>query len=69
MKRPLDMALSSMSTMFAVTPKTNTRAHFVRPELVAQVGFGEWTRDGLLRHPVFHGLRIDKDPKKVGRAP
>jgi bifunctional non-homologous end joining protein LigD len=54
---------------FAVTPKTNTRAHFVRPELVAQIGFGEWTRDGLLRHPVFHGLRADKDPKKVGRTP
>jgi bifunctional non-homologous end joining protein LigD len=54
---------------FAVTPKTNTRAHFVRPELVAQIGFGEWTRDGLLRHPVFHGLRVDKDPKKVGRTP
>ncbi len=54
---------------FAETPKTNTRAHFVRPELVAQIGFNEWTRDGLLRHPVFHGLRVDKDPKKVGRAP
>jgi bifunctional non-homologous end joining protein LigD len=54
---------------FAVTPKTNTRAHFVRPELVAQIGFGEWTRDGILRHPVFYGLREDKDPKKVTRAP
>jgi len=54
---------------FAETPKTNTRAHFVRPELVAQVGFTEWTRDGILRHPVFYGLRIDKDAKKVGRAP
>ena len=35
-------------------------AHFVRPELVAEIVFGEWTRDGHLRHPVFHGLRTDK---------
>jgi bifunctional non-homologous end joining protein LigD len=53
---------------FAVTPKTNTRAHFVRPELVAQIAFTEWTRDGVLRHPVFLGLRIDVDAKQVGRA-
>ena len=34
--------------------------HWVRPELVAQIGFTEWTRDGLLRHPRFTGLRSDK---------
>lgn len=41
--------------------------HFVRPELVAQVGFTEWTRDGKLRHPRFLGLRQDKSPFEVVR--
>jgi bifunctional non-homologous end joining protein LigD len=35
---------------------------WVRPELVAQVSFTEWTVDGKLRQPVFLGLRHDKDP-------
>ncbi len=43
-------------------PKTS---HWVRPKLVAEVKFGEWTDDGLLRQPVFLGLRTDKDPKDV----
>ena len=42
-------------------------AHWVRPELVAQIGFTEWTRDGKLRHPRFLGLRRDKDPGEVVR--
>jgi bifunctional non-homologous end joining protein LigD len=40
---------------------------WVEPELVAQVAFGEWTRDGRLRHPRFLGLRDDKRPKEVVR--
>jgi DNA ligase D-like protein (predicted ligase) len=42
-------------------------AHWVRPELVAQVAFGEWTRDGKLRHPRYLGLRTDKSPDEVVR--
>jgi bifunctional non-homologous end joining protein LigD len=42
-------------------------AHWVRPELVAQIGFSEWTRDGMLRHPRFQGLRNDKPAKEVVR--
>lgn len=41
--------------------------HWVRPVLVAQVGFTEWTPDGRLRHPRFLGLRDDRDPGDVGR--
>jgi bifunctional non-homologous end joining protein LigD len=41
--------------------------HWVEPELVAQVGFTEWTRDGRLRHPRFQGLRTDKRPADVIR--
>lgn len=42
-------------------------AHFVRPELVGEFGFTEWTRDGKLRHPRFLGLRTDKPAKDVHR--
>jgi bifunctional non-homologous end joining protein LigD len=42
-------------------------AHWVRPELVAQVGFAEWTSDGRLRHPRFQGLRVDKQAEEVVR--
>ncbi|HWD81965.1 MAG TPA: non-homologous end-joining DNA ligase, partial [Kribbella sp.] len=44
-----------------------SRVHWVKPELVGQVAFSEWTRDGQLRHPRFHGLRDDKDPHEVVR--
>jgi DNA ligase D-like protein (predicted ligase) len=40
---------------------------WVEPELVAQVGFTEWTADGRLRHPRFLGLRDDKPAGKVVR--
>ena len=40
---------------------------WVEPELVAQIGFSEWTRDGRLRHPRFLGLRDDKDAREVVR--
>ncbi len=42
-------------------------AHWVRPQLVVQIGFTEWTRDGKLRHPRYQGLRTDKDPDDVVR--
>jgi DNA ligase D-like protein (predicted ligase) len=40
---------------------------WVEPELVAEIGFSEWTRDGRLRHPRFLGLRDDKPARKVVR--
>ena len=40
---------------------------WVRPELVAQIGFAEWTRDGRLRHPRYLGLRDDKPAREVVR--
>lgn len=43
------------------------RATWVRPKLVCQVAFMEWTTDGGLRHPVFLGLREDKKAKAVVR--
>lgn len=41
--------------------------HWVKPELVAQVKFTEWTDDGKLRHPVYLGLRRDRDAGHVTR--
>jgi bifunctional non-homologous end joining protein LigD len=41
--------------------------HWTRPELVAQIGFAEWTNDGRLRQPRFLGLRDDKRPAEVVR--
>jgi bifunctional non-homologous end joining protein LigD len=43
------------------------RAHWVRPVLVGEVRFTEWTRDGRLRHPAWRGLRPDKGPDDVVR--
>lgn len=42
-------------------------AHWVRPELVGEVSFTEWTADGRLRHPSFQGLRPDKPASEVRR--
>jgi bifunctional non-homologous end joining protein LigD len=47
-----------------IPPRT---IHWVKPQLVAEVAFTEWTDDGLLRHPSFKGLREDKRPDQVRR--
>jgi bifunctional non-homologous end joining protein LigD len=55
------------SSPFAdVLPREVTRdAHWVEPRLVGEVAFGEWTREGRLRHPAWRGLREDLDPDDV----
>jgi bifunctional non-homologous end joining protein LigD len=42
-------------------------ARWVQPKLVVEVQFTEWTRDGMLRHPAFVGLREDKPVEQVRR--
>jgi len=44
-----------------------TAVHWIRPELVGEVGFSEWTSAGQLRHPRYLGLRRDKDARAVTR--
>lgn len=48
-------------------PKRGIDVHYVEPRLVAEVAFGGWTQDGLLRQPRFQGLRPDKDRREVVR--
>ncbi|WP_050028717.1 non-homologous end-joining DNA ligase [Verrucomicrobium sp. BvORR034] len=50
-----------------ITAAVMKRCHWVKPVLVCQVKFGEWTRDGRLRQPVYLGLREDKPAREVVR--
>jgi bifunctional non-homologous end joining protein LigD len=47
--------------------KATEKIHWVAPQVVVQVKFNEWTREGKLRQPVFLGVRDDKDPSLVRR--
>jgi bifunctional non-homologous end joining protein LigD len=61
--------LETPNSPFRVRPRPNERAHWIRPELVAEVKFTEWTADGKLRHPTYLGLRDDVEPSTVRREP
>jgi bifunctional non-homologous end joining protein LigD len=52
---------------FANSVDANTKPHWVKPQMVAEIRFTEWTRDGYMRQPAFLGLRLDKDPKACVR--
>src|SRR5437879_2063023 len=48
-------------------PHANEKPTWVKPKLLVEVKFSEWTRDGVMRQPVFLGLRDDVDPREVHR--
>ena len=48
-------------------PHANEKPTWVRPVLIVEVKFAEWTRDGVMRQPVFLGRRDDVDPREVRR--
>ena len=60
-------ALAQEESPFAGPPPARKGVHWIKPALVAQVGFSEWTADGRLRHPRFIGLRDDKAATEVVR--
>jgi bifunctional non-homologous end joining protein LigD len=61
-------AIEVSHTPFTIsTGLPRLRAHWVRPEIVVQVGFIEWTVHGKLRHPRLLGVRFDKSPREVVR--
>ena len=60
-------ARETKTSPFSARIKTNQPAHWVGPDLVAQIRFTEWTSDSKLRHPVYLGLRDDKSAREVVR--
>ena len=52
---------------FKKKPPANAPVHWVKPELVCEVSFREWTKDEVMRHPVFLGMREDRPAKSVRR--
>jgi bifunctional non-homologous end joining protein LigD len=57
--------LERRESPFADAPRTNERAHWVKPKVVVEVKFAEWTSDARLRQPIFLGIRDDKDARDV----
>lgn len=55
--------LKTKQSPFVDAPQTNEPVQWLKPKLVAEVKFSEWTADARLRHPVFVGLREDKKPE------
>jgi bifunctional non-homologous end joining protein LigD len=61
--RPLEVKTCPLD----VTPKTSEPAAWVKPEVVCEVRFAGWTRDGILRHPAYRTLRPDQRPEDCTR--
>lgn len=57
--------LERKTSPFTTTPKTNEKAHWVKPQIVVEVRYNEMTHVGKLRQPIFLGVRDDKDPHDV----
>lgn len=57
--------LERRTSPFAVPPRTNEPAHWVAPKVVVEVKFAEWTKERLLRQPIFLGVRDDKAARDV----
>jgi len=68
LRRRLD-ALEQKTCPFDPSPPraVSRKAHWVKPALVGEVVFTEWTNDGNIRHPSFQGLRLDKKAREVVR--
>ena len=60
-------AIAAKVSPFDTKTGITGRPHWVEPKLIAEVTFGEWTKDARVRHAVFHGLRSDKNPKAIVR--
>ena len=65
--RPLERAESPLAVVPRMARVKKGDVVWVAPELVCEVEFAEWTREGRLRAPVYKGLRDDKEPEEVRR--
>ncbi len=61
--------LKTKQCSFVEEPQTNEPVQWIKPKLVAQVKFSEWTADKRMRHPIFLGLREDKTPEQCTFEP
>ncbi len=66
-RRLTDQLVERPTPPFTEVPAFPRRPTWVEPELVAEIEFGDWPADGMLRHPVFLGLRDDRDPTDITR--
>ncbi len=72
-KEKLDLVYKKMKPLmqkepaFKNPPKTNMPVTWIKPKLVCEVSFSEWTDDGLMRQPIFVGMRLDKAARNVHR--
>ena len=64
MRQRLDPLVRKTSP-FETRPRTNEPATWVKPTVVVEVKFSEWTADGRLRQPIFLGVRDDKPAREV----
>lgn len=60
-------AIETDASPFPPRAVPGRKHHWVKPKLIAEVSFSEWTNTGSVRHPVFQGLRSDKPPKNITR--
>jgi bifunctional non-homologous end joining protein LigD len=67
LRKKLDKLLTEKSAFRSVTTDGRRGAKWVKPALVCEVEFTEWTEDGHLRHPSFQGLREDKPAASIMR--
>ena len=67
LRKKLDKLLTEKSGFKSVTTDGRRGAKWVKPTLVCEVEFSEWTEDGHLRHPSFQGLREDKPADSIMR--
>lgn len=59
--------LITESSPFQSIIKPNAPVTWVKPKLVCEVSFAEWTSESIMRQPIFKGMRSDKNPKSISR--
>jgi bifunctional non-homologous end joining protein LigD len=67
LRQRLDPLEQAASPFHRADVPHDEHVHWVKPQLVAEIAFGEWTQNGMLRQPRFEGLRPDKRPKECRR--